>query len=92
MKMLVLAVCSATALMAASAAQADADTEIDKCDLLMRDFDQVMMLNPSAENAEAAGQQRAEAGDLCAGGDPAAGLAKLAEAFATIGITPRTYS
>lgn len=92
MKTLVLAVFSMATLMFASTAHADAYTEIDKCDLLMRDFDHVMMLFPSGTNAEAAGQQRAEAGDLCAAGDPAAGLAKLAEAFATIGITPRSYS
>lgn len=92
MKALMIAVFSMAALMFAPVAHADAYTDIDKCDLLMRDFDQVMMLHPSAASAESAAQQRAEAGDLCAAGDPAAGLAKLAEAFATIGVTPRSYS
>lgn len=91
MKVHVLVVSSAVAMMLASAAHANAYTDIDKCDLLMQDFDQVTSLYPSAPNGDAARQYRTEAGDLCAGGDPVAGVGKMQEAFAAIGITPRDY-
>jgi hypothetical protein len=92
MKTLALAVSSAVALMLTSAAaHADAYADIDKCELLQQEFDQVISLYPSAPNGDAARQQRAEAADLCAGGDPVAGVARLEEAFSAIGITPPSY-
>ena len=91
MRIAVLAASAAIALSLSVGAHAAAYTAVDAAKMLGRDFDQVMMLWPTAPNADQAKQQRAEAADLAAKGSPQEAVAKLLEAFQTIGITPNHY-
>jgi hypothetical protein len=91
MRIAVFAASAAIALSLSVAAYASAYTAVDKAKLLERDFDWVMTLWPTAPNGDQAKQQRAEGADLLAKGSPKEAVAKLLEAFQTIGITPNDY-
>jgi hypothetical protein len=91
MRIAVFAASAAIALSLSVAAHAAAYTAVDAAKLLERDFDWVLTLWPTAPNADAAKQQRAEGADLLAKGSSQEAVAKLLEAFQTIGITPNHY-
>jgi hypothetical protein len=88
MQMRSLILAAAASLMLAPAAIAATMTPAAQCTALEKQFDQVIGQHSTAAKYNAAKALRADAGKLCASGNPADGVKKLDEAFRDIGVKP----